>query len=659
MNLINKEDKIFIAGGSGMVGAAVVRALKKKKYKNLMYPNSGVLDLEDPYQVQNWFHIEKPDVVILAAAKVGGIFANLKYPKDFLLKNLKIQNNVIENSYYSKVKRFIFLGSSCIYPKFSNQPIKEEDLLNGHLEQTNEAYSIAKISGIKLCEALRSQNNFDAISIMPTNLYGPGDNYSVEDSHVLPALIRKFVEAKKSNSSEVIIWGTGNPLREFLHVDDLAKAVVFALEKWDPNANNSPKDIEGNILSYLNVGSGEEVSIKTLVSIISEIVNFEGTIKYDFEKPDGTPRKLLDSSRFLSLGWEPKIKLSEGIKETINEYLLNTDLLRKDRNISSKIRKNNHKKKILLTGSTAQDSLLFIKYALSQKDTEIFGLTVSDNETFKKDFNGNLSIVKVRKNEYLKIFKELIDTLEPDWVINFMGITSSQLINNYDYETMQANLYLPLEFIKYYFKVKVDGKFFQPSSSYVFQKSKIEIDEKSAKSPSSIYGHSKNLLDKTCEDFRKKGFCCINAYLFSHESFLRNKKSFSMRILDKLKNHDKNKEFIIDSWNNLNDWSTAESIVDFVYKALNSNLNTDFVVGSGRLNSVFDYIVAINNEFKIIDSKLIVKGKPSNETDFRLANSSKAQKLLNWEPTSSIEQVSYSLRKQDLKFLRKLPVKNY
>lgn len=316
-------------------------------------------------------------------------------------------------------------------------------------------------------------------------------------------------------------------------------------------------------------------------------------------------------------------------------------------------------KKILLTGSTAQDSLLFIKYALSQENTKIVGLTVSDNETFKKDFDEKLSIVKVRKNEYLKIFKELIDDFAPDWVINFMGITSSQLVNNYDYETMQANLYLPLEFLKYYFKVKKDGKFFQPSSSYVFQKSKLEIDEKSTKLPSSIYGHSKNLLDKACEDYRKKGFFCINAYLFSHESFLRNKKSFSMRILDKLKNHDKNKELIIDSWDNLNDWSTAESIIDFVYKALDADINSDFVVGSGRLSSVFNYILAINNEFKIIDPNLIVKGKPSYETDFRLANSSKAQKLVGWEPTSSIEQVSRSLRNQDLKFLSKLPEKNY
>lgn len=316
-------------------------------------------------------------------------------------------------------------------------------------------------------------------------------------------------------------------------------------------------------------------------------------------------------------------------------------------------------KKILLTGSTAQDSLLFIKYALSQEDTEIVGLTISDNETFKKDFDRKLSIVKVKKNEYLKIFKEVIDKFAPDWVINFMGITSSQLVNNYDYATMEANLYLPLEFLKNYFKVKKDGKFFQPSSSYVFQKSNLEIDEKSAKLPSSVYGHSKNLLDKACEDYREKGYFCINAYLFSHESFLRNKKSFSMRILDKLKNHDKDKELIVDSWDNMNDWSTAESIVDFVYKALDADINSDFVVGSGTLRSVFDYIVAINNEFKILDPNLLVKGKPSYETNFRLANSSKAQKSLGWEPTTSIKQVAHSLRYQDLKFLRKLPEKNY
>ena len=320
MNLINKEDKIFVAGHNGMVGSSVVRNLRLFGYKNIITSSREKLDLRDQDQVRKWFHANSPEIVILAAAKVGGIFANDSFPTEFLLDNLKIQNNVIEISWQEKVKRLLFLGSSCIYPKFSEQPIKEESLLSGYLEPTNESYALAKISGIKLCQSLREQYNFDAISLMPTNLYGTGDNYHPLNSHVMPALIRKFHEAKVNNFKEVVCWGSGSPMREFLHVDDLGKACIFALENWDPDTNDFSKDQFGKVLTYLNVGTGKDISIKNLALLIAEIIGYEGSITWDLDKPDGTPKKLLDISRIQKLGWAPNLSIRDGISMTIKEF---------------------------------------------------------------------------------------------------------------------------------------------------------------------------------------------------------------------------------------------------------------------------------------------------------------------------------------------------
>ena len=317
-NKIDIDDKIFIAGSTGMAGQAIKKNLIKAGYKNLLTPYRKELDLFNLEDVKNWFHKNKPDIVIIAAAKVGGILANSSQPTQFLLDNLKIQNNLIETAWKSKVRRLLFLGSSCIYPKFASQPIKEEELLRGSLEKTNQWYAVAKIAGIKLCEALREQYNFDAISLMPTNLYGPGDNYHPEDSHVMASLIRKFYIASKNSLPEVNCWGTGSACREFLHADDLGSAVVFALERWDPNANNAPLDEEGKPLNMLNVGTGLDITIKELVSLIGSAVNYKGNIKWDTKKPDGTPKKLLNIERLSKLGWEPKINLEDGIKNTIN-----------------------------------------------------------------------------------------------------------------------------------------------------------------------------------------------------------------------------------------------------------------------------------------------------------------------------------------------------
>ena len=308
--LINKDDRFFVAGHRGMAGSAICRALRRSGYENLLTANRDELDLLDLHAVQHWLAENKPTVVVLAAAKVGGIHANDTYPADFLLQNLKIQNNVIETAWRSGVKRLLFLGSSCIYPKFAEQPIKEESLLAGPLEPTNEWYAIAKIAGIKLCDSLRKQYGFDAISLMPTNLYGPGDNYHPENSHVLPALIRRFHEAKKSDAKSVNCWGSGSPFREFLHVDDLAQASVFALEKW------SPKDTP----NFLNVGSGTDISIADLAGKIANIIGYQGKILWDTSKPDGTPKKLLDVSRINKLGWNAQISLDFGLTSTIKTF---------------------------------------------------------------------------------------------------------------------------------------------------------------------------------------------------------------------------------------------------------------------------------------------------------------------------------------------------
>ncbi len=325
-NLIDYGEKIFVAGASGMCGSAILRKLLNHGYGKeinggvLLTPNRKEVDLTDFNAVRSWFKLNKPTIVVFAAAKVGGILANSTEPASFLLDNIKIQTNVIESAWLNGVKRLLFLGSSCIYPKFAAQPIEEESLLKSSLEPTNEWYAIAKIAGLKLCHSLKIQYGFDAISLMPTNLYGPGDNYHPSNSHVMPALIRRFSEATKNSLGSVTCWGTGSPLREFMHVDDLAEAVVFALEKWDPTSFDAPLDENGKPLTYLNVGTGKDISIKNLSEKIAKAIGFKGEILWDSSKPDGTPKKQLNINRILSMGWSPKIELDSGIRATVESY---------------------------------------------------------------------------------------------------------------------------------------------------------------------------------------------------------------------------------------------------------------------------------------------------------------------------------------------------
>ncbi|MGH7982578.1 MAG: GDP-L-fucose synthase [Candidatus Udaeobacter sp.] len=307
---MDKTDKIFVAGHRGMVGSALMRRLEADALSNIVTRERTQLDLTDESAVAKFFEEERPHIVIVAAAKVGGIKANKDYPVEFLVENLRIQNNVIRSAHENGVRKLLFLGSSCIYPKFAPQPIPESALLTGPLEPTNEAYAIAKIAGIKLCQAFSREYGANFISVMPTNLYGPNDNFDLETSHVLAALLRKTHEAKMRNDQKLIVWGTGKPRREFLHVDDLAAACLLLLEKYD-----WPE--------IINVGCGEDISIRELAEIICEVVGFDGELAWDTTKPDGTPRKLLDVTKIRALGWKPAITLRDGIKRTYNWFVAN------------------------------------------------------------------------------------------------------------------------------------------------------------------------------------------------------------------------------------------------------------------------------------------------------------------------------------------------
>ena len=307
------DSKIYIAGHKGMVGSAILRNLEEKGYKNFLLKTSSELDLKKTQQVDEFFETEKPDYVFLAAAKVGGIQANNSYRADFLYDNLMIQNNIIHASFVNKVKKLLFLGSSCIYPKLASQPLKEDYLLSGYLEDTNEPYAIAKIAGIKLCESYFRQHGCNFFSVMPTNLYGKNDNYDLNNSHVLPALIRKFHHAKENNLPFVEIWGTGSPLREFLNADDLSDACVFLMRNYNGH-------------KHVNIGTGSDISIKDLALLIKKTTGYTGELKYDLSKPDGTPRKLLDVNLLNNLGWKHKISLEEGIRLVYEDYIKNKNV---------------------------------------------------------------------------------------------------------------------------------------------------------------------------------------------------------------------------------------------------------------------------------------------------------------------------------------------
>ena len=314
---MNFNDKIYIAGHRGLVGSAIVRQLEKRGFTNLLMRTHKELDLTSQAQVQDFFKQERPDYVILAAAKVGGIYANSSYPADFIYQNIMIEANIVNSAYENKVKRLLFLGSTCIYPKAVEQPMRENVLLTGVLEPTNEPYALAKITGIKLCESYNRQHGTDFRSVMPTNLYGVNDNFHLENSHVIPALMRRFHLAKVNNDAEVVVWGTGNAMREFLYVDDMATASLFVLELDEEVYQSNTKPM----LSHINVGTGKDVTIKKLAETMKDVVGFKGKLTFDITKPDGAPRKLIDVTRLENMGWKYSVDLKEGLEETYRWFL--------------------------------------------------------------------------------------------------------------------------------------------------------------------------------------------------------------------------------------------------------------------------------------------------------------------------------------------------
>jgi GDP-L-fucose synthase len=332
---VKRSDRIFIAGHRGLVGSAIVRRLRALGFDNLLLRTRQELDLADAAAVREMFLAERPTHVFFAAAKVGGILANNSFPADFIRDNLLIQLNVIDAAYLAKVEKMLFLGSSCIYPKFAEQPIREESLLTGALEPTNEPYAVAKIAGIVTCQSFNRQYGTRFISAMPTNLYGEGDNFDRSGSHVLPALIRRFHEAKEAGDAEVVVWGTGTPRREFLHVDDMADASVHLMQVWaEPGLNGTVVGGENAVNAIVNVGYGDDVSIRELAELVREIVGYKGTLGFDTSKPDGTPRKLLDSSRLHSTGWRPSVSLRDGIARTYEWFLEHHDEARLGKSVT-------------------------------------------------------------------------------------------------------------------------------------------------------------------------------------------------------------------------------------------------------------------------------------------------------------------------------------
>ena len=317
LETLNKEDKIYVAGHRGLVGSAIVRHLKQRGFSNLLLRAHDELELTDQQAVREFFSLERPDYVIIAAAKVGGIHANNTYPADFIYQNMMIESNIVNSSYLNEVKRLLFLGSTCIYPREVEQPMRETALLTGILEPTNEPYAIAKIAGIKLCESYNRQYNTDFRSVMPTSLYGINDNFHPENSHIIPALMQRFHEAKISNKPEAVVWGTGNAMREFLYVDDMAEAAVFVLDL----DRNTYQDNTQSMLSHINIGTGLDVTTRELARTLKEVVGYEGELKFDTEKPDGAPRKLIDVSRLSKMGWKYNVQLKDGLSKTYAWYL--------------------------------------------------------------------------------------------------------------------------------------------------------------------------------------------------------------------------------------------------------------------------------------------------------------------------------------------------
>jgi GDP-L-fucose synthase len=658
---MNLESKIYVAGHNGMVGSSIVRKLKELGYKNIITTSRKELNLLNQTDVQSFFSSEKPEYVFLCAAKVGGIKANNEMKGDFIYENLMIQSNIIKSSKDYNVKKLLFLGSSCIYPKFSEQPIKEEYLLTGLLEPTNDAYAIAKIAGIKMCQSFNQQYGTNFISVMPTNLYGPNDNYDLNNSHVLPAMIRKFHEAKLEGKDKVEIWGTGTPKREFLYVDDLADACHHLML----NYNDS---------EIVNIGTGQDVTIAELAVGIKNIVGFEGDIYFNTEMPDGTPRKLLDVSKLKGLGWEYKTSLKDGIEKTYNDYV----------NLKKSNEKMNLSKKIaLITGITGMDGSHLAELLLD-KGYEVHGI-IRRTSTFNTDRIDHIfDKLKLHYGDLTDplVISNIINEIQPDEIYNLAAQSHVRVSFEIPYYTGQVDGLGTLAILEAVKNHCPSCKVYQASTSELYggiaeNMPETGYTEESKMHPRSPYGCAKMYGLWISKNYRESYnmFVC-NGILFNHEgerrgeTFVTRKitKTFSKIKLNLDAEYTNFETLKLGNLYSKRDWGYAKDYVYGMWLMMQQDKPDDYVLSTNETHSIKEFIELAGKEcgWDIIwvgegeSEKGITKEgivlveidsryyRPA-EVDILLGDSSKARKELGWEPKVKFNELVKIMMESDIK----------
>jgi GDP-L-fucose synthase len=655
---MNLESKIYVAGHNGMVGSAIVRKLKELGYKNIITTSRKELNLLNQIEVQSFFSSEKPEYVFLCAAKVGGIKANNEMKADFIYENLMIQSNIIKESQDFGVKKLLFLGSSCIYPKFSQQPIKEEYLLTGLLEPTNDAYAIAKIAGIKMCQSFNQQYGTNYISVMPTNLYGPNDNYDLNNSHVLPAMIRKFHEAKLEGKDKVEIWGTGTPKREFLYVDDLADACHHLML----NYNDS---------EIVNIGTGQDVTIAELAVGIKNIVGFEGDIYFNTEMPDGTPRKLLDVSKLKELGWEYKTSLKDGIEKTYKDYLKKSN---EKMNLSKKI--------ALITGITGMDGSHLAELLLD-KDYEVHGI-IRRTSTFNTDRIDHIfDKLKLHYGDLTDplVISNIISEIQPDEIYNLAAQSHVRVSFEIPYYTGQVDGLGTLAILEAVKNHCPSCKVYQASTSELYggiaeNMPETGYTENSIMHPRSPYGCAKMYGLWISKNYRESYdmFVC-NGILFNHEGERRGETFVTRKITKafskiKLNLDSENTNFETLKLGNLyskRDWGYAKDYVYGMWLMMQQDKPDDYVLSTNETHSIKEFVnlAALEcgmelkwvgegvNEKAWYSGHLIVEideryYRPA-EVDTLLGDYSKARRELGWEPKVKFNELVKIMMESDIK----------
>ena len=671
MSFDNFGSKIYVAGHNGLVGRAIVRKLRSLGYFNIIYRSSSQLDLRNQLSVEQFFHDERPEFVFLAAAKVGGIKANVDFTAEAIYDNLMIQCNIIHSSYKFGVKKLLFLGSSCIYPKECPQPIKESYLMTGPLEKTNDSYAVAKIAGIQMCQAYNRQYKTNFISCMPTNLYGPYDNFDLETSHVLPALIAKFVAAKKNNASSVTLWGDGTPLREFLHVDDMADACIFLMKNYNKS-------------EIVNIGTGKDISIKQVAEIIGQVVGFQGSLEFDTSKPNGTMKKQLNTSFMTSLGWSPKISLQQGIQSTVEWFLNNGGLeLTKSKSRSKK------RKVALIFGVTGQDGS-YLAELLIDNGYEVHGVkrrssslnTQRVDHLYQDPHNPSIRF-KLHYGDLSDgpAILKLIGLVQPDEIYNLAAQSHVKVsfgLPTYTGDVVALGATRILDAIRS-LGLERKTRYYQASSSEMFGKVK-EIPQKETTPfhPRSPYAVAKVYAYWVTVNYRESyGLYACNGILFNHESPRRGETFVSRKITRsvaaiKLGLQD---VLYIGNLESKRDWGYARDYVEAMWLMLQQEKPADFVISTGRTVTVRKFLedafshIGIKIEWRgrglsetghdSATGKLLVKVDPRYfrpaEVDLLIGDCTKAKTELGWKPKVNLEQLIKMMVDSDLEQLSRDP----